>query len=156
MKDGGAKVPTFGSIFYGTEDSSTTLYHFDLVKSNAEKNYYLVTTENKASSKVIQNFFIEFNIFEDFREFYSSIIFITTKHQISSYKDVYCSCKYFAKNKKCNYVFNFLASNNLIPIIELNVLNIKKLRGRPKKNQKRSCTSKGTYLINKIKINLFV
>jgi hypothetical protein len=66
MKDGGAKVPTFGSIFYGTEDSSKTLYHLDLVKSSAEKNYYMVTTENKASSKVIQNFFIEFNIFEDF------------------------------------------------------------------------------------------
>jgi hypothetical protein len=57
MKDGDAKVPVFGSIFYGTEDSSKTLYHFDLVKRSAEKNYYMVTTENKDSSKVIQIIF---------------------------------------------------------------------------------------------------
>ena len=74
-----------------------------------------------------------FDIFNYFIDFYSQTIFIRTSLQINNYKDIHGSCRYFSKQKKCNHVYNFISKNNILSIIELNVLKLKKLRGRPKK-----------------------
>ena len=71
-------------------------------------------------------FVSEFHFFANFREFYIKMIFISIKKQIDAFKDVCCSCYYFAKSKKCKHVYNFLGQRDLKSLLIFNIVQVKK------------------------------
>lgn len=125
--------PHLGKILYESPERIHANWNFKLIKSTLQKNFYLVSASIQPYDFSLENFFENFETFDSFYDFYSKIIFITTSTNIESYKDLYCSCFLFSKKKKCSHMFNFLKDKNLLSLVELNVLNSKKSRGRPKK-----------------------
>lgn len=105
-----------------------------MISSNSESKFFFVKPSHCEKNTDLSKFMVEFDIFDDFYEFYSSITSNTVSHQSSNcFKDLVCSCYGFAKKRKCIHIYNFLRVKNLTSLIEFNILKIRKQRGRPKK-----------------------
>jgi len=138
LNDFGEVYPSFEKVFYTNEEVIEHQFNFTIMKQFNEDKIsrciciYLVSEKNSVCTD-IKDFYYDFKTFDDFLTYYSSIIFITTFEAINHWTDLFCSCKKFAKNKKCVHVYNFLKMQNKLFIIEINMCSLKKRRGRPKK-----------------------
>lgn len=135
LNDFSKLTPSLDKINYSNKEITEAKYNFDLLKRFKTENIILVhevsiyTDVEAIKAQLSSNF----DNLTDFKIFYLSIILIFTHIEILSWLDIWCSCYYFAKNKKCCHVYAYLKQNGKLNLVEINILCLKKKRGRPKK-----------------------
>ena len=81
---------------------------------------------------------LDFPMFNEFKELLSGSSIVSAKSDVQSLADVFCSCRYFVKRKKCKHIYLFLTRLRRKELLNSELILVKNKRGRPKSIKKNS------------------
>lgn len=135
LRDFSKYQPCFRKIVYNKDEmgNEKRLYFKQMVET-VEWIYILVSDKENIYSEtnISCNFHKDFPSFNACKNFYEHLIYLTRRRNIITWKDIFCSCLHFSKLKKCCHVYKYLIQVKTTDIVDVNVMSLKKKRGRPK------------------------
>lgn len=138
LNDYSKMMPSLDKILYTKDELTAEGYSFTEIRNSNGKIFLLVTKRDIEPTDTVKSlFYSEFETFDCFYDFYSSLTFLTTSSQVKTWKDIICSCTHFAKKKKCDHVFAYLKETKKTSLVEIPLINLKSKRGRKPKNIKK-------------------
>ena len=111
-------------VYDKSEMISGKIFNFKLIKRYESEEILLCYVDNVEATDQIK-FHGDFDNFNECMLFYKSIVYITRSFIIKTWKDLYCSCSYFSKNKKCFHVYKYLVFLKLDSLIDVNLMSLK-------------------------------
>ncbi|RVD90521.1 putative Zinc finger protein [Tubulinosema ratisbonensis] len=148
ISDCGEETPRIDKILYTSKEA--LLLDFEFLEYSLSETEILYLIRKKNENNISLEIFIQkytecFFTINDFLEYFSSVCFLTVRYPIINFMDIVCSCSYFAKNRKCSHIYNFLKNKNLLNLVDIALINVKAGRGRPKKIKKNAGLKKEAF-----------
>jgi len=113
-----------------------TTFIFDLLQTDSKSKIYYINDKNISQETKVNisgKLFGCFKTFNEFKDFYKANTFLIVDHELLSYENIRCTCRFFLKTKKCVHIYLYLKKSNNLSIIDQSLVSKKKSRGRPKK-----------------------
>ena len=135
----GEKVPwkiQYNEAVICQDDRSSGMVFKQLGNMDGHINYLFAAASNterekeELLSRKLEN--LNFATFNEFKDLLSKTTIVSTKDDIQSLKDIFCSCRHFVKKKKCCHIYAFLARSGKKELLNSELIFVKKKRGRPK------------------------